>query len=138
MEKDLKAINKLARKINDEKLRALLDEVIDKVEEEDQEEPTSEGEPTEVKQEVDATPTPPKEETPTEEKKTYDLDDIKAQLGFDKVEAVIISYDEKIKKLEEELKKSRNSGYSPGGQTQEPDTTVDDIFARLKTNHIKK
>ena len=138
MEKDLKAINKLARKINDEKLRALLDEVIDKVEEDDTEEPTSEGEPAKVEEKADATPTPPVEETPTEEKKTYDLDEIKTQLGFDKVEAVIVSYDEKIKKLEEELKKSRNSGYAPGGQPQEPDTTVDDIFARLKTNHIKK
>lgn len=136
MEKDLKAINKLARKINDEKLRALLDEVIDKVEDEE----SSEGEPAveEKVEEADATPTPPKEETPTEEKKTYDLDDVKAQLGFDKVEALLVAYDEKINKLEEELKKTRNSGYSPGGSPQEPDTTVDDIFARLKTNHIKK
>ena len=140
MEKDLRAINKLARKINDEKLRGLLDEIIDKVEADDE----GTEEPTQTKEKVDATPEPvevtdeqPKL-TPPQTNEEIDLDDIRQKLGLEKVEALVVSYDEKIRKLEEEVKKSRNSGYSPGNAPSEPDTTVDDIFARLKTNHIKR
>lgn len=142
MEKDLRAINKVYRKITDDAVRQKLDVLIEELESVDEvtEEPAQ-------KEEADAKAVEPKEEVAEEEaapeeetqpKQSFDLDEIKSQLGLEKVEALVVSYDEKIRKLEDELKKSRNSGYSPGQAQQEPDTTVDDIFARLKTNHLKK
>jgi hypothetical protein len=137
MEKDLKSLNKVYRKITDEDVRKRLEALIEEIE--DGDEPV-EGEPT-VEEKVDATPAATPEVAPaTEEpqKETIDIDDIKAKLGLEKVEQIIVSYDDKIRKLEEELKKTRDAGYSPGSNQTEPDTSVDDIFARLKTNHLKK
>lgn len=137
MEKDLKSLNRVYRKITDEEVKKRLEALIDEIE---ATEDTVEGEPT-VEEKVDATPKaePPVVE-PTEEpkKETIDIDDIKAKLGLEKVEQIIVSYDDKIRKLEEELKKTRDTGYTPGASQAEPDTSVEDIFARLKTNHIKK
>jgi hypothetical protein len=137
MEKDLKSLNKVYRKITDEDVRKRLEALIEEIE--DGDEPV-EGEPT-VEEEVDATPAATPEVAPaTEEpqKETIDIDDIKAKLGLEKVEQIIVSQDDKIRKLEEELKKTRDAGYTPGSNQTEPDTSVDDIFARLKTNHLKK
>lgn len=140
MEKDLRAINKVYRKITDDEVKKKLEALIEDLETDDEgtEEPVEEvkEEKTEAKAETPQEPEPT--EVQTEEKQTFDVDDIKAKLGLEKVEALVVSYDEKIRKLEEEVKKTRNSGYSPGQAQQEPDTSVDDIFARLKTNHIKK
>lgn len=141
MEKDLRAINKVYRKITDDEVKKKLEALIEDLETDDEgaEEPAEEVK--EEKAEAKAE-TPQETEQPQEEaepkKQTFDIDEIKAQLGLEKVEALVVAYDEKINKLEEEVKKSRNSGYSPGQAQQEPDTTVDDIFARLKTNHLKK
>jgi uncharacterized coiled-coil protein SlyX len=139
MEKDLKSLNKVYRKITDEDVKKRLEALIDEIEDTEE----AEGEPAVEEEKVDATP-PAKEEAPVEEtteepkKETIDIDEIKAQLGLEKVEQIIVSYDDKIRNLEEELKKTRSSGYSPGSSQTEPDTSVDDIFARLKTNHLKK
>ena len=139
MEKDLRAINKVYRKISDDAVRKKLEALIEDLETEDDgtEQPTEE-------EKVDAKAEPTPEEQPAEaeaqeqpEKQTFDIDEIKAQLGLEKVEALVVAYDEKINKLEEEVKKTRSAGYQPGQAQQEPDTTVDDIFARLKTNHKK-
>lgn len=139
MEKDLKSLNRVYRKITDEEVKKRLEALIDEIEDTDEK---VEGEPAEPKEEVaDATPTaetPVEEPTEEPKKETVDIDDIKAKLGLEKVEQIIVSYDDKIRKLEEELKKTRDTGYSPGSNQTEPDTSVDDIFARLKTNHIKK
>lgn len=142
MEKDLRAINKVYRKITDDEVKKKLEALIEDLETDDEgtEEPVEEvkKEKTEAKAETPQETEQPTEEVATEEKQTFDVDDIKTRLGLEKVEALVVSYDEKIRKLEEEVKKTRNSGYSPGQAQQEPDTSVDDIFARLKTNHIKK
>jgi hypothetical protein len=139
MEKDLRAINKVYRKISDDAVRKKLEALIEDLETEDEgtEQPTEE-------EKVDAKAEPTPEEPTAEaeaqeqpEKQTFDIDEIKAQLGLEKVEALVVAYDEKISKLEEEVKKTRSAGYQPGQAQQEPDTTVDDIFARLKTNHKK-
>jgi len=139
MEKDLRAINKVYRKISDDAVRKKLEALIEDLETEDDgaEQPTEE-------EKVDAKAEPTPEEPTAEaeaqeqpEKQTFDIDEIKAQLGLEKVEALVVAYDEKINKLEEEVKKTRSAGYQPGQAQQEPDTTVDDIFARLKTNHKK-
>lgn len=142
MEKDLRAINKVYRKITDDDVKKKLEALIEDLETDDEgtEEPAEKVEEKKAEPEAE-TPQEteqPKEEVAPEEKQTFDVDEIKNQLGLEKVEALVVSYDEKIRKLEEEVKKSRNSGYSPGQAQQEPDTTVDDIFARLKTNHLKK
>jgi hypothetical protein len=137
MEKDLKSLNKVYRKITDEDVRKRLELLIEEIEESD--EPV-EGEPA-TEEKVDATPAAETEVAPaTEEpkKETIDIDDIRAKLGLEKVEQIIVSQDDKIRKLEEELKKTRDAGYTPGASQTEPDTSVDDIFARLKTNHIKR
>ena len=136
MEKDLKSLNRVYRKITDEDVKKRLEALIEEIEDTDEK---VEGEPAE--EVADATPpAEPEVVEPTEEpkKETIDIDDIKAKLGLEKVEQIIVSYDDKIRKLEEELKKTRSAGYSPGSNQTEPDTSVDDIFARLKTNHIKK
>jgi hypothetical protein len=137
MEKDLKSLNRVYRKITDEDVKKRLEALIEEIEATEE---TVEGEPT-TQAKVDATPAAePTVVEPTEEpkKETIDIDDIKAKLGLEKVEQIIVSYDDKIRKLEEELKKTRNTGYTPGASQAEPDTSVEDIFARLKTNHIKK
>lgn len=137
MEKDLKSLNRVYRKITDEDVKKRLEALIEEIEATDEK---VEGEPT-TEEKVDATPTaetPVVEPTEEPKKETFDIDDIRAKLGLEKVEQIIVSYDDKIRKLEEELKKSRNSGYAPGAGQAEPDTSVEDIFARLKTNHIKK
>src|SRR6056297_2006192 len=142
MEKDLRAINKVYRKISDDDVRKKLEALIEDLETDDEgtEEPAKE-------EKADAKAETPQEEPKAEEpaeaqetpqKQTFDIDEIKAQLGLEKVEALVVAYDEKISKLEEEVKKTRSAGYQPGQAQQEPDTSVDDIFARLKTNHIKK
>ena len=142
MEKDLRAINKVYRKITDDDVKKKLEALIEDLETDDEgtEEPAEKVEEKKAEPEAE-TPQEteqPKEEVAPQEKQAFDIDEIKAQLGLEKVEALVVAYDEKINKLEEEIKKSRNSGYSPGQAQQEPDTTVDDIFARLKTNHLKK
>jgi hypothetical protein len=137
MEKDLKSLNRVYRKITDEEVKKRLEALIEEIEDTDEK---VEGEPV-VEEKADATPaaeTPVEEPTEEPKKETIDIDEIKAQLGLEKVEQIIVSYDDKIRKLEEELKKTRDSGYSPGASQTEPDTSVDDIFARLKTNHIKR
>lgn len=142
MEKDLRAINKVYRKITDDDVKKKLEALIEDLETDDEgtEEPAEkvEEKKAEAEAETPQETEQPQEEVAPEEKQTFDVDEIKNQLGLEKVEALVVSYDEKIRKLEEEVKKSRNSGYSPGQAQQEPDTTVDDIFARLKTNHLKK
>lgn len=139
MEKDLRAINKVYRKITDDDVKKKLEALIEDLETDDEgtAEPAEKVEEEKAEPEAE-TPQEEPEEVQTEEKQAFDIDEIKAQLGLEKVEALVVAYDEKINKLEEEIKKSRNSGYSPGQAQQEPDTTVDDIFARLKTNHLKK
>lgn len=142
MEKDLRAINKVYRKITDDDVKKKLEALIEDLETDDEgtEEPAEkvEEEKAEPEAETPQETEQPQKEVALEEKQAFDIDEIKAQLGLEKVEALVVAYDEKINKLEEEVKKSRNSGYSPGQAQQEPDTTVDDIFARLKTNHLKK
>jgi len=143
MEKDLRAINKVYRKISDDAVRKKLEALIEDLETEDEgtEQPAEEVK-EEEKADAKAEPTPEEPTAEAEaqeqpEKQTFDIDEIKAQLGLEKVEALVVAYDEKISKLEEEVKKTRSAGYQPGQAQQEPDTTVDDIFARLKTNHKK-
>lgn len=142
MEKDLRAINKVYRKISDDAVRKKLEALIEDLETEDDgtEQPAEEVKEEKADAKAEPTPEEPTAEAEAQEqpeKQTFDIDEIKAQLGLEKVEALVVAYDEKISKLEEEVKKTRSAGYQPGQAQQEPDTTVDDIFARLKTNHKK-
>lgn len=93
---------------------------------EDSVEPAQE-EPKEVQAEAH-TPSQPK---------NYTIEEVKQQLGLEKYDAVIVEHEKTIKELQEELKKTRNAGYSPGAAQVEKDTTVDDIFANLKQVKLK-
>jgi hypothetical protein len=76
-------------------------------------------------------------EAPTQPQQSYTLEDVKKELGFDKYDAIIVEHQKTIKELQEEIKKTRNAGYTPGASKIEKDTTVDDIFANLKKVNFK-
>lgn len=100
------------------------EEVVEETAKEESVEPAQE-EPKEVQAEAPTQPT------------SFSIEDVRAQLGLDKYDAVIVEHEKTIKQLQEEIKKSRNAGYTPGASKVEKDTTVEDIFANLKKVNFK-
>ncbi len=127
MEKELKELNRLYRKAKDENVKERLAALIDEIDVD--EEPKKEEEVVEEK--VEKEKEKPKEEA-TPKEQTWDIEQIKKQLGLDKYESVIVEQNKKLQEQEEALKKLQDRGYRSNVTIDEEEQSIDDIFANLK------